>query len=313
MKFPNKIENPVAVFSLFAAFILCALLLRPAFSAPPATPPHQAYHYYPDLRYENIGGVDPDLLSLDLYAPLSGSNHPILIYIHGGSLNAGDKRPVIIKGSAFTKKGWVFASINYRLTPPAKYPTHVQDVAKAIAFIHKNATKYGGDPDRIYLLGHSSGAHLAALVATDERFLKAQGLPLSAIKGVIGLDEEGYDIPAVQKFEPDLMSALYIPSFGSAPKVWREASPVSHIAPGKGIPPFLLFHLGGEMQQFMAEEMAKKLKAAGVEVEVVPIDSSCTHMGLTNNIGTRNDPTTNLIFKFLDKQNIKLDQTARAK
>ena len=130
---------------------------------------------------------------------------------------------------------------------------------------------------------------------------------------MIGLDEEGYDIPAVEKFEPALMQQLYIPSFSNDPKVWREASPVNHIAPGKGIPPFLLFHRGGEMQQFMAEEIAKKLKAAGVEVQVVQIDSSTSHMGLTDNLCTPHDKPTEIIFSFLDEQNKKLDKAAEKK
>ena len=136
-----------------------------------------------NLPYATYANVDPNLTSLDVYAPDSGGCHPILVFIHGGGWIGGDKRFVDEKPRAFVRAGYVFASVNYRLSPKVSHPAHVQDVAQAIRKIRDLAPRYGGDPSRIYLVGHSAGAHLAALVATDGRYLEAQGLSLAAIRG----------------------------------------------------------------------------------------------------------------------------------
>ncbi len=259
---------------------------------------HQDYQTFPSLLYTKIPGADQNLTSLDIYAPKTGAKHPIVIYLHGGGLYTGDKKEVKLKPGAFTKAGYLFASVNYRLSPAVKYPAHIQDTAKAVAFIYKNAAKYGGDPDRIFLLGHSSGAHLAALLATDEQFLSAEGLSLKDLKGVICLDEEGYDLPLLKEIEPKLFSSVYIMDFGNDPEIWKQASPIAHVAPGKGIPPFLLLHLGGNTQKTMAQNLAAKLKNAGVATEVVFIPSK-THYALTDDLGKPGDQATKIIFNFL--------------
>ena len=91
-------------------------------------------------------------------------------------------------------KGWAFASANYRLVPQATVEQQAADVASAIAWLRANAAKEGLDPDRIVLMGHSAGAHLVALVGTDPHYLKAAGVPMGAVKGVVLLDGAGYDV-----------------------------------------------------------------------------------------------------------------------
>jgi len=141
-----------------------------------------------NLPYATIPGVNPNLLSLDVYAPATGQNHPVIVMVHGGGWQRGDKANANIatnKYRHFTQAGYVFVSINYRLSPAVKHPAHVQDVAKALAWVAKNINRYSGNPARIYLMGHSAGAHLAALVATDQRYLEAAGENLQLLKGVI--------------------------------------------------------------------------------------------------------------------------------
>ena len=138
---------------------------------------------------------DKSSARLDIYAPSAGTAHPILIWIHGGAWRMGDKAQVQAKPRAFNDKGFVFISINYTLQPDATYKDQASDVAQAIHWVHDHAREFGGAADRIFLMGHSAGAHLAALVATDDRYLKAVGMNLSQIKGVILLDGAGYDIP----------------------------------------------------------------------------------------------------------------------
>jgi arylformamidase len=132
--------------------------------------------------------------TLDVYAPAEGKNHPVVVWIHGGGWHSGDKRDVKTKPQAFTDKGFVFVSINYRLqvwtdphlSPGVTIKQIAEDVAKAIHWTHDHAKDYGGDPKTIFVMGHSAGAQLAALVCTDDRYLKAENLSLSIIKGRAG-------------------------------------------------------------------------------------------------------------------------------
>jgi acetyl esterase/lipase len=153
-----------------------------------------------DVRYAATEGVDSKAQSLDLYLPGTPGPHPVMVMVHGGGWRLGDKANRAMwkdKAPHFHREGWVYISVNYRLSngeglPP--HPVHVQDVAKALAWVHNNIKQHGGDSEQIYLMGHSSGAHLAALVSTDERRLAAEGKKLSIIKGTICLDTAGYDI-----------------------------------------------------------------------------------------------------------------------
>ena len=128
--------------------------------------------------------------TLDVYAPAEGKNHPVVVWIHGGGWHSGDKKDVKQKPQAFTDKGFVFVSINYRLqvwtdphlSPGVTIKQIAEDVARAIHWTHDHAGDYGGDPKTIFVMGHSAGAQLAALVCTDDRYLKAENLSLSIIE-----------------------------------------------------------------------------------------------------------------------------------
>jgi acetyl esterase/lipase len=209
---------------------------------------------------------------LDIYAPLKAQKAPVMVYVHGGGWQRGDKRMIVQRVTCFTDRGWIQVSVNYRLGDDGKHPVNVQDVAAAVAWVHREIAKYGGDADKIFLMGHSAGCHLVSLLATDERRLKAVGLPLTAIKGVIALDTQAYDIVALMEKRP---SELYRAAFGVDPAGQRDASPIHHVAKGKGIPPFLIFYSrGGGKQvnpgrQRAAEAFQAALREAGVQAEVV--------------------------------------------
>src|SRR4051812_42710072 len=117
---------------------------------------------------------------LDVYSPRGAKNLPVVFWIHGGGWQTGDKKDVQLKPQAFTEKGFVFVSTNYRLLPGVDMGTIVRDVAKSLGWVHKHIAEYGGDPNRLLVMGHSAGAQLAALLCTDDRYLKAEGVPLSA-------------------------------------------------------------------------------------------------------------------------------------
>src|SRR5213079_2762417 len=106
-------------------------------------------------------------------------NLPVVFWIHGGGWQQGNKSDVGVKPQAFTDKGFVFVSTNYRLLPTVDMGTIIRDVAKSLHWVHDNIAKYGGDPDRVIVGGHSAGAQLAAIVCIDDRYLKAEGLSLA--------------------------------------------------------------------------------------------------------------------------------------
>lgn len=134
---------------------------------------------------------------LDVYAPADAKNLPVVFWIHGGGWQTGDKSEVQLKPKAFVEKGFVFVATNYRLLPDVDIGTIVRDVAKAAGWVHKNIAEHGGDPKKLFVMGHSAGAQLAALICIDDRYLKAEGVPLSAVKGCVPVDGDTYDVPAI--------------------------------------------------------------------------------------------------------------------
>ena len=145
------------------------------------------YLAYPGIQYKYIEGVNPTSLILDVYTPTEAHNLPVLLYVHGGGWVSAGRSDFYVstKPNGFTQQGYIFVSTNFRLVPEAEFPAHCQDIASAVAWLYENISDYGGDPERIYITGHSSGAHLAPLVGTDERYLKENGLTLNVIKAVI--------------------------------------------------------------------------------------------------------------------------------
>jgi acetyl esterase/lipase len=121
---------------------------------------------------------------LDVYVPEGAKNAPVIVSIHGGLLMAGDRRKEAFVGRRFAAAGYVTVVISYRLSPQASHPAHIEDAAAAFAWTRRNIARHGGDPDRILVTGHSAGAYLAMLLATDARWLAAHMLSPRDIRGV---------------------------------------------------------------------------------------------------------------------------------
>jgi acetyl esterase/lipase len=233
-------------------------------------------------------------------------NLPVVLMIHGGGWANGDKVNAdvgINKANYFTTQGYVYVSINYRLTPDVQHPAHVQDVAAAVSWVLENISDYGGDPAHLTLMGHSAGAHLAALVATDERYLAVHGHALSEIAGVILLDGAGYDIPLAMSEYANYRTLLnmYTDAFGADPNIWKDASPVTHVAPGKGIPPFLILHTDRAAAVAESEELRVALQAAGIPAWTY-LAAGKTHASINGDIGINGDVVTDQIGLFLENQ-----------
>ncbi|MEM6917175.1 MAG: alpha/beta hydrolase, partial [Verrucomicrobiota bacterium] len=151
------------------------------------------------------------------------------------------------------------------------HPANVEDVASALAWVHDHAAEYGGDPARIFLMGHSAGAHLAALAAVSGEPLAKAGKDRSIVKGVVPLDTNAYNIPRLMNEGGEFYGQV----FGEDPEVWRDASPISHIEEGVGIPPFLICYTRGMRVDLNAERpvqangFAEALRASGIPATVV--------------------------------------------
>ena len=243
---------------------------------------------------------------LDFYLP--GENiedSPIMVYVHGGGWQKGDKSSVGQKAKFFNDKGWVFVSVNYRLIPGGEHPKNVQDVATAISFVLDQAAEKSGDPNQLFIMGHSAGCHLVSLVATDQRHLEKVGKSLSDIKGVIALDTQTYDIPML------MAGAFTSPTYGRVfttdPEVQKDASPSHHVAPDKSIPPFLICYSSGignrpnPNRPRVAVAFAEKLRQAGYSAEVVDA-SDRNHGQINQRFGDPDDEkVTGKAMQFLER------------
>jgi acetyl esterase/lipase len=244
------------------------------------------------VRYEAITGVAPRLTSLDVYPLAAGCDAPVVVWVHGGGWRTGDKANQIAdKVRLAAEHGWVLVSVNYRLTDPASaapvvYPTHNEDVAAAIAWVHDHVARYGGDPSRLAILGHSAGAQIAASIATDERYLEAHGLALSDLRCAGALDTEGFDVAA--RAASGFGSAIYRGAFGDDPATWADASPLLHVAAGKGIPSFLVVERGAATRRAAQQRFADALRGAGVAVTVLDA-GTLTHGEVNSRIGAPGD------------------------
>ncbi|HEY8505154.1 MAG TPA: alpha/beta hydrolase [Gemmataceae bacterium] len=245
---------------------------------------------------------------LDVYSPPGAKDLPVVFWIHGGGWQTGDKKDVQIKPQVFTQKGFVFVSTNYRLLPEVDMGTIVRDVARALGWVRANIAKHGGDPGRLFVMGHSAGAQLAALICTDERYLKAEGVPLSAVKGCVPVDGDTYDVPAIIAVAEARWEAHGLPrakfghreKFGNDPAKHREFSAVTHVKKGKDIPPFLILHVAGHPDTTaQARRLGNVLTDAGIPARVFGARET-THRRINADLGKPDDPATQALFEFLD-------------
>jgi acetyl esterase/lipase len=213
-------------------------------------------------------GPDPEQC-LDVYMPADTAAAPLLTFVHGGGWSVGDKAQYAAVGNRLAHEGIVSMMVNYRLSPAVQHPTHAQDVAHAIGWCYRNAAAYGADPERLCLMGHSSGAHLAALVALEPSYLAAEGMPTSAIRRVIGVSGVAYDLD--ESYGELSVASFFSPVFGEDCSRWKLAAPMQYIE--RSAPAFLLIHGLGDTEAPPAttEAFAAALQQAGVPAQLVLI------------------------------------------
>ena len=261
---------------------------------------------------------------LDVFRPSGSEKLPIVLFVHGGAWFMGDKDFFGVHRSvakSIANKGFVVIAANYRLSPDVKHPAHVEDVAKALAWIFANPTVHGGDVSKVSLVGHSAGAHLVTLLATDSDLWDKNGGPKASdrasVCGVVGLCGV-YRIPGgnqIKNLAEQIGLARQIAgitgpggktfnpfkiAFGEDEAICRKASPVNHAK--KGLPPFLLLVAERDLPGlgFMAGEFEGALVKSGVPCRNRTIPST-NHISLLGEINRPSSLTATELNDFLQE------------
>lgn len=262
------------------------------------------------IQYNSINGVDNDLLSLDIYYKDKTNLKPVVIYVHGGGWTIGNKTNSLNnKLSLFNSLDYTFVSINYRLSPfpykpndenRVKYPSHNIDVADAISWIYNNIDNYGGDNSKIMLFGHSAGAQIVSLIATDKSFLENKGLSLEILKGIGIIDTKGFDVlNLVHNYSSS--QNMYINAFGIDSTENIQASPYRILNPNIRYPKMFITLRGSNQRKEAINNFIDKAKIFNVNLTIVD-GSKYTHGEINEAIGKKNETTiTNPFKEFLEE------------
>ena len=245
-----------------------------------------------DVAYYDGDDADKNKHKLDLYLPKGKKDFPVLFFVHGGAWVSGDRNYFGIYsaiGQAFARNGIGAVVISYRLSPKVQHPDHIKDVARAFAWTHKNIGKHGGNPDAILVCGHSAGGHLVALLATDEGYLRSEGLTLKAIKGAIPMS-------GVYLITDNMLPAV----FGKPAEGVRSPSPIKHVH--EGCPPFLIVYADKDMPfcDATSTTFCKDLKNKKCTAEICEVKDR-NHMSIIMRFSKDGDPALEAALNFITK------------
>jgi acetyl esterase/lipase len=203
------------------------------------------------VKKKNITYDAEHNLHLDVYVPRWKKTENVMLYAHGGNWENGSKRIYRFLGRGMARKGITTVIFNYRLYPDTNFFGMAADAAAAIAWTNKNISRFGADPERIFLSGHSAGAQVVAITGMDDRYTKA-ALGKNPVKGIILIDPFGLDAYTGLKKGEDYKRDLYLTVFTKDPDNWKLGSPQWNLR--KGIPPILIF-LGGDTYSGIKEDV----------------------------------------------------------
>ncbi|MFN3682968.1 MAG: alpha/beta hydrolase [Fimbriimonadaceae bacterium] len=262
----------------------------------------------PDVPYTDTG--DPRQ-RLDIYAPEKASGAPVVVFFHGGGWRTGDKRQAIQgKDRVLTEAGFLLVSANYRLAPEHRFPAFVRDAAAAVGWVRRNIARYGGDPKRLFVMGHSAGAHLAACLGADPRWLEPHGLKPADLLGAIPLDGGGMRVSEGARSRSPWLSAVYRQAFGDDPAGWDDASPLIQVRRAKRPSDFLLVVAGRGLMGLprydrrsrdQAEEFAAALRAKGAKAEV-SFWPDLDHGGANAMVGNPDHPLSKRVVAWMEER-----------
>jgi acetyl esterase/lipase len=198
-------------------------------------------------------------LALDIYAPAAAQDAPVVVFFYGGSWESGKRRWYGYVGKTLANNGIVTLIPDYRKYPDVQFPVFVEDAANAVRWARDHAPELGGDPSRLYVMGHSAGGQIAALLACDPRYLAAAGMQSSDLAGMIGLAGAYAFLPFVEE-EPEI--------FGASKTSQYDSQPINFVSGSE--PPMLLLQGedDDEVEPSNAISMAEKARAAGSSAEL---------------------------------------------
>lgn len=218
-----------------------------------------------NLPYDRTLGLDLDIY----YPPRAATGAPVVVFFYGGRWSLNDKSEFKFVGQALTSRGFVVVVPNVRKYPDVRFPDFVDDAARAVRWARENTPTYGGDPDKLFVMGHSSGAHIAAMLALNEAYLKKAGGSRTWLRGMIGL-AGAYDFMPITA--PDLRDM-----FGPVDR-FQYSQPVFY-TDGQN-PPLLLIHGRNDdvLPVSNTENLARTVAKAGGAVETVIYESLSHNM-----------------------------------
>ena len=227
---------------------------------------------------------------------------PLVVFVHGGGWQRGSKDNGTGQWKAphYTGLGYAFVSINYRLVPDATVEQQGADVAASLRTLIDNAARLGFDPTRIVIMGPSAGAHLVALVGTDETYLRGAGLSFANLDGVIPIDGAAYDVAQQMQDGPGMMKDTYVQAFGSNPARQRALSPTLHAA-SPNAPAFLIIHVQRQDGVAQSIKLESALKQGGTRVQRQQFDGRGLrgHMQINRSLGDPAYPATPVVDAWL--------------
>jgi acetyl esterase/lipase len=226
---------------------------------------------------------------LDIY-PAGNDNAPVVVYAHGGAWRAGSKRSVGSMPAYFNGMGYIFVSVGYTLYPRADVDRQAREIGQAIGWIRANISKYGGNPDRIAVMGHSAGCHLMSLATLS-------GLA-PGVRALIANDTAAYDVAYLAELYNGRLPQLYAPAFRDKAK-WHNWSPISYAGGGDGMP-VLVAWSGGRFRDRISQRFASQLEASGHPVTRFD-GSRYNHLSISSAVGRRGDALTETINQFLQR------------
>jgi acetyl esterase/lipase len=242
-----------------------------------------------NLTYYAGDGADKYRHRLDLYLPTGRRDVPVMVFVHGGGFTVGIKDQYAFVGEVLAAHGIATAVISYRLSPKTSYPGHVQDVARAFAWVRTHGAEYGGRTEKIFVSGHSAGATLVGMLGADPAYLREVGESLDHIAGVI---------PISGSFTQSARSSLFAGEVPVDASVVFNASAINHVAGAH--PPFLILYGDRDAPRTGQEAglMATALKEAGNTVDVHEL-ADHAHMDMITGIRTPSDPGLQFILDFV--------------
>jgi len=249
----------------FVFFATCLLAGCSGLQTLDALAPHDGYRAQTDIAY----GENPRQ-NLDIYIPdHARPTSDVIVFFYGGRWESGDKADYRFVGQAFASMGYVVVIADYRLYPQVYFPVFVQDGAHAVAWTHAHIASYGGNPDRIFLAGHSAGAYIAAMLAVNSPYLHEAGVKRTWIKGMIGLAGPYDFLPFTDADVKDI--------FSRAPDALTQ--PIHYVSPG--LPPFLLLTGDEDTSVYPknTHHLAQRLREAG-DVVTERVYPGVAHIGI---------------------------------